>query len=74
MKQSDSLASDGAENTLIIRILRGENFESVFEDELPSCYCLYTFYIYQNQEQFGTIFLSVKVCPDFEQVIFRSIL
>ena len=81
MKQSDSLASDGAENTLIIRILRGENFESVFEDELPSCYCLYTFYIYQNQEQFGTSFfdhrkhfLSVKVCPDFEQVIFRSIL
>ena len=50
IKQSDSLASDGAENTLIIRILRGENFESVFEDELPSCYCLYTFYIYQNQE------------------------
>ena len=52
IKQSDSPASDGAENTLIIRILRGENFESVFEDELPSCYCLYTFYIYQNQEQF----------------------
>ena len=58
MKQSDSLASDGAENTLIIRILRGENFESVFEDELPSCYCLYTFYIYQNQEQFKNLILS----------------
>ena len=58
MKQSDSLASDGAENTLIIRILRGENFESVFEDELPSCYCLYTFYIYQNQEKVEIVFLA----------------
>ena len=61
MKQSDSLASDGAENTLIIRILRGENFESVFEDELPSCYCLYTFYIYQNQEQFEIVFWPAEV-------------
>lgn len=49
LKNSESLSSEGAENTLIIRILRGENFESVFEEELPSCYCLYTFYIYQNQ-------------------------
>ena len=67
MKQSDSLASDGAENTLIIRILRGENFESVFEDELPSCYCLYTFYIYQNQEQFKNLILS-KVRHAFSMV------
>ena len=61
IKQSDSLASDGAENTLIIRILRGENFESVFEDELPSCYCLYTFYIYQNQEQFKILSKVTRV-------------
>ena len=26
-----------------------QGFESAFEDELPSCYCLYTFYIHQNQ-------------------------
>ena len=38
------------ENALQVKIIRAENIESVFEDELPSAYCIYNFFIYQNQD------------------------
>ena len=51
----------GLENALQVKIIRGENFESVFEDEFPSCYCLYTFFIYQNQETWYSFYSTIKI-------------
>ena len=41
-----------------VQIYSEEACALFFEDELPSGYCLYTFYIYQNQEQFKNLILS----------------
>jgi len=49
LEKSHGDEEGGLENSLVVKILKGEGFESAFEDELPSCYCLYTFYIHQNQ-------------------------